>query len=879
MKTKSLIYTILLIFAVLGDQIGYAQAVAGDDVTVESELSFRRFTTIDGLPQMQAELVWQDSRGYIYFGTLSGFVRYDGATLTPFLKGRRENIVGFREVAGKTRAFGFVRQWTVEGNKAAMSQIDPQGNLLLNNFNAADLPEGFILLEDKQEENRRLCKIDENGYKIVMDNPLLDTMTPDRKMFIDRDDYYLPSPQGLYRIHNNRAQQLSDKTDFFSLIRVKETLYAFAADGIYSIAANGTVSPVYEFRFEAPDYGLAVRQNAQGQLVIADSHSIWVYDKNSHEVMRRLTTGFNLIKGIFIDSWNRLWAATYQGVYCFFYCNFENHFLTDRNDIVRAITWHNGQPVMGTLNGRVLVGGKTVSSREGNFFAPAAATLGDKVYMAGNGDVACVQGNTVTWLGLPDDKYKFVSTFGDRLIIATRTAVLAYNPETSAIDTLAADIVNPWCVADDGRGRLWVACNPGLFCLENAEATDAQPALKQVKSTPSSLIISAMSSDRKGHVFFALGDSLFAIDNGKMRAVNEAQPVLQGHEIRSLYLSRRGFLVVAAIDGLMVARVNSEGTVEEPYWFDATNGFTMIEPLNAAMTETDDGTIWLAGLEGMTSFNPENLLADSQKSTIVVTPRPWWQQWWMVLIAIAALSFIVWRITRHIEKRVARKKMEQLEREKKQKDLQLNAVRLKAIPHFHSNVLASIEYFIMNNSADEASHYLKLYSDFTNQTLTQIDRPSRSIADEVDYVSKYLELERLRYGERMEYEIHVADDVDQNVQLPNMILHTYCQNAVKHGIAAKAGDGKIVVGISRSEHDGADGVTVVVSDNGVGRVSAAKQGGSSTKQGLKILQQQIELYNKANQHKIEQKVTDLTDAQGRPAGTRFEIWVPAKFVY
>ena len=59
----------------------------------ESQLTFRRYTIQDGLPQMQAERLWQDSRGYIYIGTLSGFVRYDGRLLTPFLGGRREAIV------------------------------------------------------------------------------------------------------------------------------------------------------------------------------------------------------------------------------------------------------------------------------------------------------------------------------------------------------------------------------------------------------------------------------------------------------------------------------------------------------------------------------------------------------------------------------------------------------------------------------------------------------------------------------------------------------------------------------------------------------------------------------------------------------------------
>ena len=59
---------------------------------IESHLTYRRYTTQDGLPQMQTERVWQDSQGYIYIGTLSGFVRYDGRSFTPFLKGRRENI-------------------------------------------------------------------------------------------------------------------------------------------------------------------------------------------------------------------------------------------------------------------------------------------------------------------------------------------------------------------------------------------------------------------------------------------------------------------------------------------------------------------------------------------------------------------------------------------------------------------------------------------------------------------------------------------------------------------------------------------------------------------------------------------------------------------
>lgn len=844
--------------------------------TVESNLSHRRFTTNDGLPQMQTETVWQDSRGYIYFGTLSGFVRYDGRTMTPFLGGRRENIVAFQEVDGDIRAMGFVRQWTVRGKEVEMSPVDPEGQLLLNNLNASDLPPGFVLLEDRREENRVLCRLAADGYERILDSPLLDSMLPDRKMYVDSTGIYVPTLQGLYVSEGGQMRLVSRKTDVFSLIRCGAGLLALASDGIYNVGPDG-LSLQYSFSFEAPDYGLFVRRNAQGQLVIADSHTIWRYDPDAGEPMRQLATGFNLIKAIFVDRWNRLWAATYQGVYCFFHCNFEGHRLTDKNDIVRAVAFSGENLVAGTLNGVIMSDWQVLDAPAGNFFAPGAVAVDGSVYMAGNGDVVCVRNGSRRWLGLPDDVYRFVSRAGRRLVIGTRSCLLACDPETSELDTLTTEIQRPWCAVEDNQGCLWVSGNPGLYCLSGYDGGDTQ--IRIVKSTPGPQIITAMAADGKGNICFARGDSLFCIRNGNVRAMTELQAVLSGHEIRSVHLSPRGYLVAAAIDGLLVSGFNGVDPAVGARWFNSDNGFTTIEPQMGPMAENEDGTIWLCGLEDMISFNPGSLLSDNQESTVIAAPRPWWQRPWIWLSGAALLVLLAWFVAGRYEKRQAGRKMAALEREKRQKDLQLQAVRLKSIPHFHSNVLSSIEYFIMNKSADDASHYLKLYSDFTNQTLSDIDRPSRSVAEEVEYIRSYLELERLRYGERLTYSIDVAPDVDRNFQLPTMLLHTYCQNAVKHGIASKIGEGSVVVTIRNQAENGADGVLVSVQDDGVGRTEAARSGGYSTGQGLKILGQQIELYNQANRLHIAQRVTDLTDADGHPAGTCFETWIPLDYNY
>ena len=69
--------TFLTLMLLLSALITTAQEPA-----IASYLSCHRFTTLDGLPQMQVETIWQDSEGYVWVGTLSGFARYDGRTLT-----------------------------------------------------------------------------------------------------------------------------------------------------------------------------------------------------------------------------------------------------------------------------------------------------------------------------------------------------------------------------------------------------------------------------------------------------------------------------------------------------------------------------------------------------------------------------------------------------------------------------------------------------------------------------------------------------------------------------------------------------------------------------------------------------------------------------
>lgn len=821
---------------------------------VTSEVSFRRFTTQDGLPQMQAETVWQDSRGYIYIGTLSGFVRYDGRTMTPFLKGQRKNILAFRETSAKPDgdvvAMGFRRQWFIHGTTITQKPLDSEGKWLLNNFNSGDLPPGYILLEDEQEQNRRLCRITDGKFVTIARGKALDALTPNQRLYIDTLEG-LKIPTGnvcAYHRHGGR-------------------LYAFATDGVYSVDGQ-RLHRVARADWSAATYGLIVRSLPNKGMVVADEHSIYLFDGRN---VITIATGINLIKGLFVDRWKRLWVATYQGVYCYFNLSFTDYRLTDENDIVRAVATTGGQLVMGTLNGKLLIDGNLLSRDDNNFYMPSAATVSGTAYLAGSNDVCAVNGTTQQWLHLPPDRYQLVATAAGRVIVGSRQRLLSYDPTTRRVDTLCTDFPHPWCAATDKQGRLWMGTTRGLFYVE----PNGSNGTANHVDYPQNLIVTAMERDTEGHVLFASTDSLFVIRDGKVEDLTVQIPELSGHEVRALHISPRGYLIVAAIDGLFVTHIDKNCRISNTHFFDRQNGFTLLEPQQATIAETADGTVFLPGVESMMSFQPEQLLANDPYDTYITPPLSWWQHWWVWLAGCVALGFAVWGMTYGYERRRQAAKLIELKRQKKQKELQINAIRLKAIPHFHSNVMAAIEYFVMNKSTEEASHYLKLYSDFTNQTLSDIDRPARTVAEEIAYARTYLELEKLRYGERLNYSITLADNVDQQALLPNMLLHTYCQNAIKHGISPKPEGGHVNIIITSLRNE----TVVAVEDDGIGRRAAKKLSQHSTKQGLRILHEQIQLYNKSNERHIRERVNDLYDADKKVAGTRFEMTIPKGFRY
>lgn len=123
-------------------------------------------------------------------------------------------------------------------------------------------------------------------------------------------------------------------------------------------------------------------------------------------------------------------------------------------------------------------------------------------------------------------------------------------------------------------------------------------------------------------------------------------------------------------------------------------------------------------------------------------------------------------------------------------EAELRALRAQISPHFIYNALAAIAAQI-HADPDEARELLTEFAEFTRYAFRG-QRPYVTLADELRYVEKYLRLEQARFGSRLAIRIEVAPEVLPAV-VPVLSLQPLVENAVRHGVEAHGGDGRVQI--------------------------------------------------------------------------------------
>lgn len=129
----------------------------------------------------------------------------------------------------------------------------------------------------------------------------------------------------------------------------------------------------------------------------------------------------------------------------------------------------------------------------------------------------------------------------------------------------------------------------------------------------------------------------------------------------------------------------------------------------------------------------------------------------------------------------------------------LHVLQQQMRPHFLFNALNSLAELIESGQENAAETTYKL-SDLYRRILANSSAKTSSLASELEIVRAYLELEQLRFGRRLTFEIHAPENVDE-IFLPSLMLQTLVENAVKHGIAPALEGGSVWVEVAREGDD------------------------------------------------------------------------------
>jgi two-component system, LytTR family, sensor kinase len=202
--------------------------------------------------------------------------------------------------------------------------------------------------------------------------------------------------------------------------------------------------------------------------------------------------------------------------------------------------------------------------------------------------------------------------------------------------------------------------------------------------------------------------------------------------------------------------------------------------------------------------------------------------------------------------------------------LELKLLRSQMNPHFIYNCISSAARMTQAGKQIEALGYLQGFARLLRQVLDHSVDDRVSVEDEVDFLRQYLKLEAVRL-DGLAFAVEVDPTLlDEDAEIPALIVQPFVENAVLHGLSDKAGERRIEVRFERAGEQ----VRCTITDNGVGRkasssTDAIKQDHRSL--GMQLTQERLLLLTRRLGGERAVQVEDLHDTGGSPSGTRVTL--------
>jgi len=124
----------------------------------------------------------------------------------------------------------------------------------------------------------------------------------------------------------------------------------------------------------------------------------------------------------------------------------------------------------------------------------------------------------------------------------------------------------------------------------------------------------------------------------------------------------------------------------------------------------------------------------------------------------------------------------------------LQALQSQLEPHFLFNTLNGISALVLEGRSEAATTMIALLSDFLRLALQTSQTPQITVAEEMTFVRHYLDIQKIRFGDRLRFQIDVAAEADAAL-VPTLLLQPLVENAVRHGILVRANGGAVQISV------------------------------------------------------------------------------------
>ncbi len=242
-----------------------------------------------------------------------------------------------------------------------------------------------------------------------------------------------------------------------------------------------------------------------------------------------------------------------------------------------------------------------------------------------------------------------------------------------------------------------------------------------------------------------------------------------------------------------------------------------------------------------------------------------------VFVVVAFVILFSTFITKK-NKIITEKLRAELDYQKRIHDTELHALRSQMNPHFVHNSLNAILYYVQQNEVETTEKYLVKFSKLIRLFFDFSRRQYVSISEEENLLQNYLEIEKLRFEDKFEYQIFINPKIDEEeIRIPSMLLQPLVENAVNHGLFHKKEPGNLNISFNYINETA---YSVIIEDDGIGFKAAQKLKerfkNMVNTHSSQVLKERIDLLNQTKLWDISFSMIDLSDMSNK-TGTKVQL--------